>query len=170
MLNADIIPSFTSDSEAGLQLVKTLSGLGQSSCFANGIIVDSSEAFKGIGFEPIELTLDEAKTLAAEKFLFTGSACLLASGALSLAHIVDCIAAVSCESFGALVEPFDATHFEINRQHRGQMASASNLRLLLEGSKRTNSPVSNDLAANLAFQKLPQINGSVVETLTATTK
>ncbi|CAM9745772.1 unnamed protein product, partial [Heterosigma akashiwo] len=36
----------------------------------------------------------------------------------------------------APTEPFDSVHFDICRQHRGQMAVAETLRLFLEGSKR----------------------------------
>lgn len=48
------------------------------------------------------------------------------------------VAALTCEATRASTAPFDASNFDV-RPHRGQIASAERLRLMLEGSKSTNS-------------------------------
>ena len=48
------------------------------------------------------------------------------------------VAALTCEATRASTAPFDAVHFDV-RPHRGQIACAERLRLMLEGSKSVNS-------------------------------
>jgi histidine ammonia-lyase len=82
---------------------------------------------------------------------------------------VDPIAALAVEAAGARVDGFDPTLFEILRQHRGQMLSASNLKLLLEGSKRAGS--NKTLGESFAeFHSIPQIVGPAQEAIAIATK
>lgn len=48
------------------------------------------------------------------------------------------VAALTCEATRASTAPFDAANFDV-RPHRGQIACADRLRLMLEGSKSVNS-------------------------------
>lgn len=170
MLNADVIPNFTSENTAGCQLANIISGFGDI-CFSGGVISNTASAFNLHEIEIVKLTVEEANILKNEKFLMNGAACLLTSVTANIISTADCIAALSCEAFGAYTDAFDAAHFELNRQHRGQIASASNLRLLLEGSKLVNNTkTKKDLSSILAFQKIPQIHGSVQENLSIISK
>ena len=47
------------------------------------------------------------------------------------------VAALTCEATRASTSPFDAVNFDV-RPHRGQIACAERLRLMLEGSKSVN--------------------------------
>ena len=48
------------------------------------------------------------------------------------------VAALTCEAIRASTAPFEQGNFDV-RPHRGQIACAERLRLMLEGSKSVNS-------------------------------
>lgn len=52
--------------------------------------------------------------------------------------VVTGVAALTCEATRASTAPFDAGNYDV-RPHRGQIACAERLRLMLEGSKSVNS-------------------------------
>ena len=134
MLNEGIVPGFSSVEVAWMQLVMALvgaKGVGMHSRSSSDL-VDSSNC----GLDHIELTTVELGVLVSGQFFCTGSACLLAHGAANLIDAAECVSALSCEVSGVSTEPFQAENFEIARQHRGQIVSASNLMMLLEGSKK----------------------------------
>ena len=66
------------------------------------------------------------------------------------------------------MEPFQAQHFDLNRPHRGQMASASALRLCLEGSTLVRAPVpgggekgdGEEEEEPAALRCIPQVRGA----------
>jgi histidine ammonia-lyase len=161
MLDADAVPNFSSAENAGNELVAVLSG-ADSTCYFKGDIVSTSSALRRAGLAPVQLFADEAATLQNGQFFSTGVASLVASGAANVLSMADGVAALSCEAFGVNVEHFDAARFDSSRQHRGQMASASNLRLMLEGSKRVNS--SNSKSGS-SFETVPQTNGPAQESV-----
>lgn len=169
MLDADVVPNFSSPELAGLELCLAITGTG-ASCHANGIVTSSAAAFLMHGLSHVGLTAQEALTIKLGQFWSTGCACLVAAGAANMVNMMDSVAALSCDSFGANIEPFDAGHFDSCRQHRGQISSASNLRLLLQGSNRVNSPASNTSNAALAFSSIPQVNGPAQDYISTTVK
>jgi histidine ammonia-lyase len=169
MLDADVVPNFSSPELAGLELCLVITGTG-ASCHVNGIAMSSTAAFSVVGLTHVDLTAQEALTIKLGQFWSTGCACLIAAGAANMVNMMDSVAALSCDSFGANIEPFDAAHFDSCRQHRGQISSASNLRLLLQGSNRVNSPASNTSTAALAFSCIPQVNGPAQDYISTTVK
>jgi histidine ammonia-lyase len=169
MLEANVIPNFSSSALAGLELCAALTASG-ASCSIDGVIMSSASAFALGGIEPIALSAAEVSTIKRGQFFSTGCTCLIASGAANLGVIVDCISALSCDTFGVNVEPFDSVHFDSCRQHRGQIASATNLRLLLEGSKRTLATNTSSASVDLAFASIPQVHGPAQESTTSTVK
>ena len=170
MLDANVIPNFTSRSAAGIELVATITGAG-GYCLTNGGIFSTASALSAAGISPLKLSDEEAVTLMKGHFLTTGAACLVASGAANICTMTDCISSLSCDSFGAYMEPFDSVNFDVSRPHRGQITSANNLRLLLEGSKRTNTPPSDATPTALkTFSSIPLVNGPASETIQATIK
>jgi hypothetical protein len=86
--------------------------------------------------EPLQppLSHTEAIALRTGTYASTGPAALHAYAVHNLVSAADMAAAVACEVTHASLEPFQAVHFDMHRPHRGQMATAMNLRLLLEGS------------------------------------
>ena len=169
MLEVGLLPNFTSEATAGQELVAVMTG--SLCCHWDGDIVSTSVALSQAGLSAVQLTSDEAATLIKGQFWSTGCACLITAGAANVMTTVDCIAALSCDTFGAYTDPYDSIHFDTCRQHRGQMASATNLRLLLEGSKRVNAPPADASPPTLAsFSSIPQVNGPAQEMITSAVK
>ena len=169
MLEVDLVPNFTSEATAGQELVAAMTG--NWSCHWDGDVVSGSVALSQAGLAAFQLTADEATTLMKGQFWSTGCACLVTAGAANVITTVDCIAALSCDTFGAYTDPYDSIHFDTCRQHRGQIASATNLRLLLEGSKRVNTPPADASPPTLAsFSNAPQVNGPAQDMITSAVK
>lgn len=164
LLEANVVPNFSCPELAGLELCAVLTASG-GSCYFDGIIMPSASALEMSGLTPVGLTSLELSTLKLGQFWSTGCTSLIAAGAVNMTAMMDCVSALSCDTFGASVEPFDATNFDTCRQHRGQITSATNLRLLLEGSKRTNAS-----SIELAFCSIPQINGPSQESVSSAVK
>lgn len=170
MLDRNVVPNFSSPEQAGLELCAVLTASGGSCFVEGGVIMSSSQAFSQAGLEPIGLTTFEISTIKLGQFWTTGCTCLIASGAANVMMMMDTVAAFSCDTFGANVEAFDALHFETCRQHRGQITSANNLRLILEGSKRVNSPPVGFVSAESAFNVIPEVNGPSMDSVSSTVK
>lgn len=151
LLNDSEGPLFTSDETAGKELVDA--------------VVSRNEHI---------LTEIEALSIITSRFYLTGVASLLVAAASKVSVIMDPVSALSAEYFGADIESFDASNFETNRQHRGQISAATNLKMLLEGSKRLNSPISAAVSAqpsnNVVYKSIPQVNGSLQDMLSSAIK
>jgi len=150
-LNNDEIPQFVSDETAGQDLVDFLSNETD-----------------------LSLTEDEAISIRLSTFYLTGVASVVCAAMNNIAMVIDPIAALSAEYYGVNIDSFDPVLFELNRQHRGQIAAAANLRMLLEGSKRVNTsplgPISQSLKHSLTFKTISQVHGSLQEQLKAISK
>jgi histidyl-tRNA synthetase len=149
MLNEDNVPSLSSDEDAGR------------------ILADELSRFCSI-------YIKEAETIINGRFFLTGVVSLLAAATQNLAILLDPIAALSAEYFGADMDSFDFNVFEANRPHRGQITAATNLRLLLEGSRqlRSSAVARNDgqQSSSTAFKIIPQVNGSIQEGIQSVSK
>lgn len=168
LINYEISPFFSSVESAGEELLLFLSGKG-SALDGEGKQVSAAEALATIGNPEYHVAVFEAKAFLGHPFLAVGMGCIVAAGATNLLKVVDAIAALSCEAAGAKVDAFDPLLFETYRQHRGQMLSATNLKLFLEGSKRINS--TKELTANFeVFHSIPQITGPCQEVVAVASK
>jgi len=116
------------------------------------------------------LSVSEVSTLTKRDFGQMAQAALLAFGACSLLPIADSAAALTCEFLKAFSEPFESVHFDICRQHRGQMVVAENLRLLLEGSKCINSRSPTEPQDPEPIRFVPQYHGPVRDSILHATK
>ena len=169
MLDSNIIPNFSSPELAGLELCAILTG-ANSTCFCNGVLMSSASAFAEADITPIGLSDSEFSTLKLGQFFSTGCVCLIASGAANLGLMIDCVSALSCDTFGISLEPFDAVHFDTCRPHRGQIASAANLRLLLDGTKRLKNANASNSFADSVFGNIPQVHGPSLESISSIVK
>ena len=178
MLETNMVPNFSCAAMAGTELVAVMTGSGFT-CHYEDEIISSSVALKAAGLTPLQLTIDEANTLMKGQFWSTGCTCLVTAGAANIITMVDCVAALSCDSFGVTSDAFDGIYYE-SRPHRGQMASASNLRLLLEGSKRVNAATADKsstmtigtaaISSTQSFCSIPQVHGPAQEMITSAVK
>jgi histidine ammonia-lyase len=169
-LNANIVPAFSAYERAGLELVQFMEGKGKCYFSEGESIVDVSEAFAAASLVPIEVSPKAAEEYSTYPVLVIGLGCVAAAASLNMLKMVDCVAALSCEATGCSAASFDAANFEVSRPHRGQMASASNLRLLLDGSKRVGSCPEEKRVATLSVQNTPQVSGPCRDVLLAAAK
>jgi histidine ammonia-lyase len=158
MLNSNVIPLLTDEASAGTQLVNAIQGL-EGLCSTKNGMMDARSALLEADISPVELTAFEIHVLTTSQFFTTGLASIIGAGASNLCQMLDCISSISCEVFGVDVSSFDASLFDPNRPHRGQMTSSANLRLLLEGSKCINSKSRRDqyLDDTNVFKAIPQV-------------
>lgn len=172
LVNKQLTPVLSNTKNAGLELSLFLCGVGAATA-ADGSTVAASEALAAAGFaEYTGATRTETQAFNDNSFLAVGLAGLVASGANHLLKGIDAIAALSCEAIGSKgADVFDPVLYETHRQHRGQMLSAGNLKLLLEGSKRVNA-AAHDLAGSKLslFHNIPQSMGPAQESITVLNK
>jgi len=170
LLNANVIPAFTTSENAGIELVSFLGGNGFSFAETGDNVVPASEGLALAKLAPLQLTAEEADELRAYPFLTIGLGGVLAAASTSLIRVVDCVTALSCEAVGSGVDSYDAANFEVSRPHRGQMQSASNLRLLLDGSKRIGTIAKDKRALAVSLQSAPQSTGPSRDVILAAVK
>lgn len=161
MLTSRVVPAFTDSTSFGTELASALLA-GDVICYTTDGLLPAKQAWASIRLRSVPLSTAEAKAISAPYFFTVGCASLAAAGAVNLLPTLDCVAALSCEAFGADVNKFDANTFEVIRQQRGQMVSATNLRNLLEGSKRASTYTGIDSLAT-PFAAIPQVHGPAQE-------
>ena len=172
LVNANVVPAFTSEAQAGKELCLTLLGSDNVQVYAANSTEKTSAAtaLSAVGITPLEnMSQLEATSLVQGEFLSTGCACLLALGACNALQALDGVSALSCEALGSDINSFSAEQFEQARQHRGQITSSLNMRLLLEGSKRTGT---GDVkgGACVPFLTIPQVHGPACDAISGAVK
>lgn len=156
ILNSGSVPLFSSVENAQTELVLTL--LGQySSCYSSNGPISSAQALRSARLAPLDLYDHEVLTLLNGDFTFPGFATYVVLGASKTFKSLDVISSFSCESVGVPTSSFDAENFDVLRPHRGQMNSASNIRLMLESSGNVNT--ANPADNLVSFLQIPQVNG-----------
>ncbi len=175
MLNEGVVPAFTSVTTAGMELILALTGSDKGKVYTGDDgekMASASSALKGKGLEPVQLSAGEVDILRGCQFLSTGAACLIAEGASNVFDCLEGVSALSCEAIGVATMGFQAEHFEIARQHRGQMEAATNLRMMLEGSRQVSAKRmdDNDKGDMSAFVGIPQNLGPGKDALATATK
>lgn len=160
MLSSKVIPALTGSARLGAELAGAMAG-EQMVCFTVAGMQPSKQGLAAARLKSLTLTEYEVQAIGGASFFSAGVAGLVTVGASQLCPALDCIAALSCEAAGAHTVHFDAALFEVVRQQRGQTSSASNLRTLLEGSRRVNTAA----APNRCFAVVPQLNGPAADTI-----
>lgn len=166
LLNDNIVPAFSTSESANNELITFLSNGGVCYSNENDDLVDS--AFLDV--KVVCLTNEEAEQILAYPFLAVGLGCIVAAASMNFIRLIDSVSALSCEAVGSNAEPYDAANFEVCRPHRGQMLSASNLRLLLDGSKRTGSYPKDKLPVLVSLHNAPQVTGPCRDVIIASVK
>jgi histidine ammonia-lyase len=172
MLNAGVIPAVPEQGSLGASgdlaplanLALPLIGAGE--VLTEGGSEPAAEAFRRAGLEP--LTLEAKEGLA----LVNGTQGMLAIGSLAaerlsrLARTADVVAAMTIEAALGTDAPFDY-RLQRLRPHPGQAASASNLRLLLDGSPILASHRDSEHLVQDAYSLrcAPQVHGATRDAL-----
>jgi histidine ammonia-lyase len=157
IINNGIVPCFSSVENANLELVAIFYGLGY--CHTQKGILPTIEAFNRSNISGISLNKHEYDTLLSSEFVHIGMITFLAASAHNLFKTLDVVASYSFEVCGASLASFDTSHFEVCRQQRGLMASATNLRLLLEDTKASQNFDFSKCTVPNSFVDIPQFHG-----------
>ncbi|HEY5839586.1 MAG TPA: histidine ammonia-lyase, partial [Pyrinomonadaceae bacterium] len=143
-----------------------LTTIGEGEAFHEGERMESSDALKRAGIEPLQL---EAKEGLA---LLNGTQAMAAVGGLALHHaarltrLADVAGAMSLEALKGTPVAFDE-RIHAARPHRGQTEVATHLRELLRDSEIRESHVENDPRVQDAYSLrcMPQVHGAVRDAL-----
>ena len=140
--------------------------VGEGECHdAKGGRIPGADALKAAGIKPLVLEAKEAVSL------INGTQAMLAVGTLSLlaAEILvdsaDVIGAMACDALKGTDAAFDE-RIHRARPHAGQIATAANLRKLLEGSAiRESHRDCGRVQDAYSLRCMPQVHGAVRDTL-----
>jgi histidine ammonia-lyase len=136
--------------------------IGEGECLWRGRWVASSEALRATAIAPLHLRAKEGLAL------LNGTQAMAAVGALALLRaervvkLADLAGAMSLEALRGTPAAFDP-RIHRARPHKGQEASASHLRSLLENSEIRNSHLYDDPRVQDAYclRCMPQVHGAV---------
>jgi histidine ammonia-lyase len=143
-----------------------LAAIGEGEAFYQGERLPGREALARAGIEPLELEVKEGLAL------LNGTQAMGAVGALALhraervTRLADVAGAMSLEGLKGTPVAFDE-RIHAARPHAGQVAVASHLRSLMEGSQIRQSHLDNDPRVQDAYSLrcMPQVHGAVRDAL-----
>ncbi len=172
LLRNDVLPLVPSRGSVGASgdlaplahLALTL--LGEGEAFYRGQRMQSREALRLAGLEPLQLAAKEGLAL------LNGTQAMAAVGGLALARaqrvvrLADLAGAATLEALRGTPAAFDARVHRA-RPHPGQIAAAAHLRWLMEQSQIRESHLENDPRVQDAYclRCMPQVHGAVRDTL-----
>ena len=172
MLNRGVTPWVPSQGSVGASgdlaplAHLALALIGEGECHdGKGGRMASSEMLKRESVKPVELDAKEAVSLinGTQAMLAVGSLALVA--AENLVDSADVIGAMSCDALKGTDAAFDERIHQA-RPHPGQIASAANLRGLLEGSQiRESHRECGRVQDAYSLRCMPQVHGAVRDTL-----
>ncbi|WP_043268343.1 tyrosine 2,3-aminomutase [Streptomyces sp. CT34] len=157
--------------------------MGEGYLLKDGERVETGPVLRSLGIEPLELRFKEGLALINGTSAMTGLGCLVATAALDQVRQAEIVSGLVVEALRSSAGPFQPEGHDIARPHRGQIASAANLRTLMRGSKllRDHAELRTEAAAgkrdtdvtrtDIYIQKayslraIPQILGAVRDTL-----
>ncbi len=172
LLNHDLLPEVPSRGSVGASgdlaplahLALPLLGRGQ--VRRAGRFVPSSEALRDAGLTPVRLAPREGLGLVNGTQAMTSLLALAVLESRRLVRIADLVGALSTEALRGTDAAFDPRIHAV-RPHPGQIASARNLRGLMQGSGIRDSHRSGDKRVQdpYSLRCMPQVHGAVRDTL-----
>ncbi|WP_263354372.1 histidine ammonia-lyase [Acidicapsa acidisoli] len=168
MLNAQVHPVIPAKGSVGASgdlaplAHLALVVIGEGEAVYQGRRMPGAEALSAAGLIPLTLAAKEGLAL------LNGTQAMTAVGALSVVHasrlvrFADLAGAMSLEALKGTPVAFDP-RIHLARPHVGQIASAANLRAILEGSEIRESHIANDPRVQDAYclRCMPQVHGAV---------
>ncbi|HOW30741.1 MAG TPA: histidine ammonia-lyase [Bacteroidales bacterium] len=141
-------------------LVLPLLGLGE--VHYKGQIIPSSNLNKVLGLSPVELQSKEGLALLNGTQFMSAHGVYVMLKAKRLLYLADMIGAIAIEAYNGRIDPF-LSELHAIRLHKGQQETASNIRMMLEGSRligKTGKAVQDPYS----FRCIPQVHGAVKDT------
>lgn len=134
--------------------------IGEGSAEYDDEILPGKEALKRAGLRPVILKAKEGLALTNGTQAMTGLGALVILEARALAKLADIIGAMSLEGLLGTDRAFTSAVHEV-RPHKGQIASASNLRKLLAGSELMVSHAECGMVQDAySLRCMPQVHGA----------
>lgn len=136
--------------------------MGEGMVFYKGEIKTSKEVLEATGLKPVILRSKEGLAL------LNGTQFMSAYGVWSVLEMeyynrwANIIAGLSHDAFDGRPEPFNEMVHQV-RPHRGQMETAANMRMLLNGSQMTRRK-KNHVQDPYSFRCIPQVHGASKDT------
>ena len=168
MLNRGVLPVLPEKGSVGASgdlaplshLALTLIGEGEA--VYQGRRLSGGEAMRQAGLEPVTLQAKEGLALNNGTSVTAALACLTLADAENLVEHAEIALAISLEAVQAASRAFDA-RLHAARNHRGQQASAANVRRLIAGSQLIDS--THRVQDAYSLRCAPQVLGAVRDTL-----
>ncbi|MCZ0718000.1 histidine ammonia-lyase [Aerococcus kribbianus] len=165
MLNSKVHPHIPEKGSLGASgdlaplshMVLPLLGLGRA--YYEGELMSGQEALNKAGLEAIKLASKEGLALINGTTVLTAVGALATYDAIALAKLSDVAGALSIEAHGGLTDAFVPEIHEIRAQP-GQIATAKNMRTLLEDSKNTTKSEPGHVQDAYTLRCIPQIHGA----------
>jgi histidine ammonia-lyase len=172
LFNSGVIPLVPSQGSVGSSgdlsplshMALTLIGEGQ--CKLNGEIMSSSDMHRRLGIEALKLSAKEGLALINGTQMMSAYLCKSLFDAITLCKLADIAGSLSLEAMKGTSKAFDAK-IQMIRPHKGQIATAGNLRKLLKGSKiMLSHRHCGKVQDAYSLRCMPQVHGAVRDTVT----
>ena len=138
-------------------MVLPMLGLGRA--YYKGELLSGQEALDRAGIEKIQLAAKEGLALINGTTVLTGIGALATYDGIQLLKLSDIAGALSMEVHNGITSPFEEDLHSI-RPQSGQLATARNIRNLLEGSKNTTVATQQRVQDPYTLRCIPQIHGA----------
>ena len=165
MLNANVVPHIPEKGSLGASgdlaplshMVLPMLGLGRA--YYEGELMSGKEAMEKAGLEIIELSAKEGLALINGTTVLTAVGALATYDAIQLLKLSDVAGALSLEAHNGIHDAFKEGLHTI-RNHAGQVATAKNIRTLIEGSQYTTPQTKERVQDAYTLRCMPQIHGA----------
>lgn len=170
MLNNGVVPHIPEKGSLGASgdlaplshMVLPMLGLGRA--YYNGELLEGKEAMARAGVEVIHLEAKEGLALINGTTVLTAIGALATHDSIELLKLSDIAGALSLEVHNGIVNAFDE-ELHIIRPQSGQLATAKNIRHMLEGSTLTTQATAERVQDPYTLRCMPQIHGASKDTV-----
>lgn len=138
-------------------MVMPLLGLGKA--YYQGELLPGREAMEKAGLEVIQLSAKEGLAFINGTTVLTAVGALATYDAIELLKLADIAGALSLEVHRGISSPFEEELHTI-RPQSGQLATARNIRRLIEGSAYTTEATPDNVQDAYTLRCMPQIHGA----------
>ena len=164
MYNQDVLPVIYTQGSLGASgdlaplshLSLPLLGLGE--VYHEGKKMPTSEVMAKFNWQPIKLQSKEGLALINGTQFMSAYGMYCLKKCEHLLQMADLISALSFDAFDCISEPLDH-HIHELRAHAGQVSTAENLRMILQGSEIANSK-KTQVQDPYSFRCIPQVHGA----------
>jgi len=137
--------------------------IGMGEVYYNGEKQPAENVLKELGWKPIDLKSKEGLALLNGTQFMSAHAVFALLKSFRLIKFADIIGASSLEAFDGRIEPFSEQLHQI-RPHGGQIETAKNIRMLLQGSQIM-AQAKKHVQDPYSFRCIPQVHGATKDSV-----